>query len=265
MVKGPAVLLLDEATSALDNESERIVQAALDEIMEGQRRTTVVIAHRLSTIRNADTIAVVSEGRVMEQGSYQELLEKVGGMFHTLAKRQEDLNALDEQTRRGAALNSPVLGSNAAEEHSWTSNGAAGGFRTPAFTPMHRRTASWSAMSAWGDEPLLPVDQGAPRKQGTIRRIFNLQRESWGVMALGLLFTCGTGGLPLLAFYYLPNVFTAMFQLNPDKVKSDTLLDSTVILGICVALVCCFTADVGKTAPAIHRPSLAFSILSLGT
>ena len=118
-------------------------------------------------------------------------------------------------------------------------------------------------MSAWGDEPLLPVDELAPAEQGTFRRLLRLQRESWGVMLLGLCCTFGTGGLPLVAFYYLPNVFTAMFQLNPDKLKSDTLLYSTVILGICVALVCCFTADVGKTAPAIHRPSLEFSILSL--
>ena len=62
IIKKPAVLLLDEATSALDNESERIVQAALDEIMAKQKRTTIVIAHRLITIRNADKIAVLSEG-----------------------------------------------------------------------------------------------------------------------------------------------------------------------------------------------------------
>ena len=74
IIKKPAVLLLDEATSALDNESERIVQAALDEIMAKQKRTTVVIAHRLSTIRGADKIAVVSEGKVLEQGTHDELL-----------------------------------------------------------------------------------------------------------------------------------------------------------------------------------------------
>ena len=74
IIKKPKVLLLDEATSALDNESERIVQAALDEIMTKQRRTTIVIAHRLSTIRNADKIAVINEGAVVEQGTHDELL-----------------------------------------------------------------------------------------------------------------------------------------------------------------------------------------------
>jgi len=74
LIKRPAVLLLDEATSALDNENERIVQAALEDVMAKQKRTTVVIAHRLSTIRNADKIAVVFEGRILEQGTHDELL-----------------------------------------------------------------------------------------------------------------------------------------------------------------------------------------------
>jgi ATP-binding cassette subfamily B (MDR/TAP) protein 1 len=84
IIKKPAVLLLDEATSALDNESEKIVQAALDEIMTKQKRTTIVIAHRLSTIRTADKIAVVSEGAIVEQGTHEELLS-LGGMYTSLA------------------------------------------------------------------------------------------------------------------------------------------------------------------------------------
>merc|ERR1712084_22757 len=69
LIRRPAVLLLDEATSALDNESESIVQAALDDIMAKKKLTTIVIAHRLSTIRNADKIAVVNCGRIVEQGT----------------------------------------------------------------------------------------------------------------------------------------------------------------------------------------------------
>jgi len=84
IVRKPAVLLLDEATSALDNESERIVQAALDEIMAKQKRTTLVIAHRLSTIRNADQIAVVNEGHIVEKGSHEELLSNVDGLYFKL-------------------------------------------------------------------------------------------------------------------------------------------------------------------------------------
>jgi ABC-type multidrug transport system fused ATPase/permease subunit len=76
VLKGAPLLLLDEATSALDSESEVAVQTALDELMEG--RTVVVVAHRLSTVRNADRIAVLEAGRLVELGSHAELLERDG-------------------------------------------------------------------------------------------------------------------------------------------------------------------------------------------
>jgi len=89
LVRQPSILLLDEATSALDNESERIVQAALDEIMTKQKRTTIVIAHRLSTIRNADQIAVLKDGRVVEQGTHEELLSDANGLYFNLVLAQQ--------------------------------------------------------------------------------------------------------------------------------------------------------------------------------
>ena len=67
ILKNPRILLLDEATSALDAESERVVQEALDRIMVN--RTTVIVAHRLSTVRNADTIAVIHRGTIVEKGN----------------------------------------------------------------------------------------------------------------------------------------------------------------------------------------------------
>jgi ATP-binding cassette subfamily B (MDR/TAP) protein 1 len=88
IIKKPAVLLLDEATSALDNTSEKVVQAALDEIMTKMKRTTIVIAHRLSTIRNANKIAVVDRGRIVEQGTHDELLMRSGGMYSNLVIAQ---------------------------------------------------------------------------------------------------------------------------------------------------------------------------------
>jgi ATP-binding cassette subfamily B protein len=76
LLRDPRVLVLDEATSALDNETERAVQAALDEAARG--RTTITIAHRLSTVRDADRIAVLDAGRVVEQGSHEELMARRG-------------------------------------------------------------------------------------------------------------------------------------------------------------------------------------------
>ena len=75
-MKNAPILLLDEATSALDTESERAIQDALGNLREG--RTTIVIAHRLSTIRSADKICVVSEGRVLEEGAHQQLMDGAG-------------------------------------------------------------------------------------------------------------------------------------------------------------------------------------------
>lgn len=86
VLKDPKILILDEATSALDSESERLVQEALDKLMQG--RTSIVIAHRLATVRKADKIAVIEKGKLVELGSHSELIANTEGLYYNLSTLQ---------------------------------------------------------------------------------------------------------------------------------------------------------------------------------
>jgi ABC-type multidrug transport system fused ATPase/permease subunit len=86
MLKDPQVLLLDEATSSLDAENESVVQEALDRLMKN--KTSVIIAHRLSTVRNANKIAFLNEGRVLELGSHEELMNLSSGSYKKFVNQQ---------------------------------------------------------------------------------------------------------------------------------------------------------------------------------
>ena len=92
LLKDAPILLLDEATSALDAESERLVQLALERLMQG--RTTLVIAHRLATIRDADRILVLEKGHLIDQGTHNQLIAR-GGRYAELAKLQFRMEAAE--------------------------------------------------------------------------------------------------------------------------------------------------------------------------
>ena len=111
LVKQPSILLLDEATSALDNANEKIVQEALDRACQGETkcfcqevlcclrlgRTTIVIAHRLRTIQNADQIYVLDEGKVIEEGTHQTLINKEGGRYKQMVRSQQSERIGDDE------------------------------------------------------------------------------------------------------------------------------------------------------------------------
>jgi ABC transporter fused permease/ATP-binding protein len=86
LLKNPSILILDEATSSLDSESEKLVQEALEILMQG--RTSIIIAHRLSTIRSADQILVLDKGKITEQGTHQELIALENGIYKNLSNLQ---------------------------------------------------------------------------------------------------------------------------------------------------------------------------------
>ncbi|XP_042438125.1 ABC transporter B family member 2-like [Zingiber officinale] len=106
ILKNPSILLLDEATSALDAESEKSVQEALDRVMIG--RTTIVVAHRLSTIRNADIIAVVQGGKIVETGTHEQLIVEPSSVYASLIKLQESASQHRPLLADGATMGRPL-------------------------------------------------------------------------------------------------------------------------------------------------------------
>ncbi len=103
-LKNPPILILDEATSALDNTTEILIQKALDELCKG--RTTIVVAHRLSTVKNADEIAVVSDGHIVEQGTHDALIEEKGiyEKLYRLQFRTDNSGNTSDDAERDALL-----------------------------------------------------------------------------------------------------------------------------------------------------------------
>jgi ABC-type multidrug transport system fused ATPase/permease subunit len=87
----PSVLILDEATSSVDAEAEFLIQQALERVLKG--RTSLVIAHRLSTVRNADNIIVLDQGRIVESGKHNDLMQR-GGLYNQLYQRQMEMAAV---------------------------------------------------------------------------------------------------------------------------------------------------------------------------
>jgi ATP-binding cassette subfamily B protein len=92
ILHNPKVLILDEATASVDTETERMIQEALDHLIQG--RTVFAIAHRLSTLRNADRLVVINEGRIAEMGTHDELLVKEDGIYRKLVQMQQEVNKL---------------------------------------------------------------------------------------------------------------------------------------------------------------------------
>lgn len=101
-------MLEDEATSALDSESELVVQEALDKLLATEKRTTIIIAHRLTTIRNADVIAVIAGGQVVEMGTHDSLMQRAGHYFSLVQKQEHSLES-------GSAVEDSKLGKNGSE------------------------------------------------------------------------------------------------------------------------------------------------------
>ncbi|KAH1074899.1 hypothetical protein J1N35_027227 [Gossypium stocksii] len=180
IVKNPSILLLDEATSALDAESEKSVQEALDRVMVG--RTTVVVAHRLSAIRNADVIAVVQSGKIVETGSHDELISNPNSAYSSLVQLQETAS-LQRYPSQSPAMSTPRSLSYSRElSRTRTSFGAS--FRSD-------KDSVFSRLGAEG------IDTGKPVSP---RRLYSMIGPDWYYGVFGTIAALIAGAqMPLFA------------------------------------------------------------------
>ncbi|EXK41726.1 ATP-binding cassette, subfamily B (MDR/TAP), member 1 [Fusarium oxysporum f. sp. melonis 26406] len=221
IVSDPKILLLDEATSALDTKSEGVVQAALENASEG--RTTITIAHRLSTIRDAHNIVVMSNGRIVEQGTHNELLENKGP-YSKLVSAQKIAAAETMTPEEQAAIDEKEV----SLMRKMTSEKQAAIIADPnddiaARLDRTSTTKSASSLALQGRKA------EAEQKYGLwilIKLIASFNKREWGFMITGLIFSaiCG-GGNPTQAVFFAKQITTLSVPVtdqNRHQIKKDS-------------------------------------------
>jgi ATP-binding cassette subfamily C protein CydCD len=197
LLKDAPILLLDEALSHVDTENEALIQEALERLMAG--RTTLIIAHRLSSVINADRIAVLEQGVIVESGTHQELV-RANGTYARLMADQAALAEVSSSSGR-ASTPPPEAAAGAADAPS-----VDGRRRTAAAAPLAPAAIGW--LELWG-------------------RLFGLVRDWW--LQLGITFVCGVGHVAAII------AIGAVSALIVGRVSRG--LDFTALLGLLVALI----------------------------
>ncbi|KAI3555130.1 ABC transporter, partial [Colletotrichum abscissum] len=215
VVSNPKILLLDEATSALDTKSEGVVQAALEVASQG--RTTITIAHRLSTIKDAHNIVVMSSGRIVEQGTHNDLLAKQGAYYNLVtaqniacvnemdAEEEEAIDAEDDEIIRKASRASDK-GYVADPEDNMAAK-------------LQRTTTSKSLSSIALQNR---KDDGEVKYSlwTLIKLIASFNQKEWKLMLIGLVFSiiCG-GGNPTQAVFFAKQIMTLSVPITPQTTQ----------------------------------------------
>ncbi|KAJ8644878.1 hypothetical protein MRB53_006626 [Persea americana] len=211
VVKNPSILLLDEATSALDSESETLVQNALDQASMG--RTTLVVAHKLSTVRNADQIAVVSDGQIIEIGSHHELIDRKNGHYARLAKLQRQFSTDDQEPSLESHINS--VSRSSASRISITKSSPAS-FKSP-FTPFN-------------EENPHPVSHRPP----SFHRLLRLNSPEWKQGLMGCLSATVFGSIQPVYAITIGGMIGAFFLPSHDEVRAHILMYSLIFFSLSI-------------------------------
>ncbi|XP_062096709.1 ABC transporter B family member 9 [Humulus lupulus] len=244
ILKNPRILLLDEATSALDTESERIVQEALERVM--QNRTTVVVAHRLTTIRNADLIAVVHQGKIVERGTHDELISDPEGAYSQLVRLQQGANEAEdvhgsEMDRNGISFDreksmtksssirlslrrSISRGSSSSSRRSF-----ALGFGLPGQISIHE-TEEKGEETYTEQENKSRSDQKVP-----LRRLFKLNKPEIPVLIIGSM-AAAVHGVIFPIFGLLLSSSIDMFFKPPSQLRKDSRFWALIYLILAIVV-----------------------------
>ncbi|XP_042510345.1 ABC transporter B family member 15-like [Macadamia integrifolia] len=207
IIKAPRILLLDEATSALDSESERTVQEALD--MAAVGRTTIVVAHRLSTIRNADVIAVVNNGHVMETGSHEELIQDENGLYSSFIRLQQTEKKTEDTTMVTTTTSSYSLSSNLSRSCSARSE---------------NKDDSGAALAE--EKKTLPLP--------SFRRLLILNLPEWKQAILGCVGATLFGAVQPVYAFVMGSMVSVYFLTDHSELKSKTRTYSLFFVSLAV-------------------------------
>ncbi|XP_054864636.1 bile salt export pump-like [Amphiprion ocellaris] len=250
LVRNPRILLLDMATSALDNESEAIVQEALDKVRLG--RTTISIAHRLSTIKNADVIVGFEHGRAVERGKHNELLERKGVYFTLVTLQSQGDKALNEKARQMADTN---------EEPEKLNLSRAGSYRASLRASIRQRSRSqlsnlvpessvpiagelgpraYAVSQADKSKNTIPDDEDEePIEPAPVARILKYNLPEWPYMLFGSIGAAINGGVnPVYSLLF--SQILATFSIT-DPVTQRREIDGICVFFVLVGIISFFT------------------------
>ncbi|XP_019168033.1 PREDICTED: ABC transporter B family member 9-like [Ipomoea nil] len=250
ILKNPKILLLDEATSALDAESERIVQDALDKVMAN--RTTVVVAHRLTTIRNADLIAVVQTGKLVEQGTHDELIKDPNGAYTQLVKMQQGNKQQEEKTM--TSVEDPAVAAADDDDDDELSRSQQ---QQIMLSSVLRRSISRVQSFTHPIAGLVDIQQSEDqqvegkleevvvdektlkkRKKVSIRRLASLNKPEFPFLLLGVLAACFHGTIFPIFGLLLSTVIKIFFKPLPEMKKDSKFWALMyVLLGVATLIV----------------------------
>ncbi|XP_012084222.1 ABC transporter B family member 4 isoform X2 [Jatropha curcas] len=235
ILKDPRILLLDEATSALDTDSERIVQEALEKIMIN--RTTVIVAHRLSTVRNADMIAIIHQGKIVEKGSHSELTKDPDGAYCQLIRMQQmstvsENNIVNDPERAEVIVDSGRHSSqrfsllrNSSRGSSGVGNSSRHSFSVPFGVPTGINVPESSTT-----EPYTLASPPPPQKV-PLRRLAYLNKPEIPVLLLGSA-SAVANGVILPFFGVLVASMIKTFFEPADKLRKDSRFWAFMFLGL---------------------------------